>query len=117
MATSTFTAVAAVSEELRREDAETGNRVTIRRSPLGDRNTVTIHDLFEQRIARRQPARERNVDAVGADGNSFHFDSETAEIFVQCRACIRSKPNALSRSTSAKFLGSNTLTTPCIRLL
>jgi len=64
MAASARTAIPAVSEERRGEDAETGGRVAIRRRSGALRHTVAVDDLVETRMGDRQPRRVGSFEMI-----------------------------------------------------
>ena len=75
MTTAAFAAVSPIGEKLRCENTESRNRISIRRSSLTDRNLMTIHDLFEHRIALGKPVAERNLNAIPPERKSLHLDN------------------------------------------
>jgi hypothetical protein len=62
--TSTPAAVPAISEELRAEHRETGDRIEIRRRSIGHRVAVSTHAIHVPTMSIAVPTRERNLDSV-----------------------------------------------------
>jgi len=115
MSTAALAAVLSIGEKLRREHAEARYWISVRRSLLTHRSVVAIHDLFEEGMARREPANERNVKTVRAKRNTLHLVDEFDEGLAEDTTPFRD-PTTSAHSTREKIPASDTLTARHTRL-